>query len=287
MNTINLDTLETDITDWSDYCLGYHTLKVPPGLSASLNSSSNIDWHYPNIVYNYPASVQNYIKSHARFGGIVFQTQVNGWDFIVAKERRSAIRVSTRSLVFFGAKKIGNDIVVFTEDASVSRVGDGSNAKYRAFYKNLVVKPVTPRNRIQGFCYGGYLFTGYTPQHVYTFSASFTSPLRHGYRLNLSQEMKIPPTDSRPMAPQSSPIIPASIQVTESVIIKGGYNGVITRVLGVGKEADQGYLKVLIEGPYGDLDNPMIASSIVSEIKQGIQEKEHEYLGFLANIQAN
>jgi len=78
MNAINLDTLETDITDWSDYCLGYHSLKVPPGLSASLNPSTHIDWHYPGIVRNYPASARNYIQSHARFGGIVFQAQVNG-----------------------------------------------------------------------------------------------------------------------------------------------------------------------------------------------------------------
>lgn len=287
MTVINLDELETDTDDWNDYCLGYHTLKIPLGLTASTNPSTHIDWRYPNIIHNYPASALDYIENHARFGGVVFQTQVNGWNFVVAKERRSAIRVSTRGLVFFGAKKMNNDIIVFTEDASVSRVGDGSDAKYRLFYKMLDVEPVTPQNRKRGFCYDGYVFSGYTPANIYTFSTSFTSLARHGYRVNLSQEMKAPPKNNRLLAPESPPVIPASIQVTESVITKGGYNGVITRVLGVGEEADQGYLKVLIEGPYGNLGKPVIASSTISEIKQDIQQKEYEFLAFLANIQAN
>lgn len=299
MAEINLDELETDITGWSDYCLGYHTLKVPPGLTSYPHQSTQIDWHQPKIEQNFLGTARDYILTHPNFGETLFETQVNGWDFIAASRRIDETLLSDRILIFFGAKKVGSDVILFTQDASFSRVGDIKDPKYRMLYTSLIAEPVTADNRAGGFCYDGYVFKGYKPANNYTFSVDFAGvPTngsngyqadRHGYWVSLSQEMIEPTKDDRPVAQQPTAADFAHIiDVTETVLTKNGFNGVLTRFSGVGDKADEHSFKSLIIGPYSDLGNPVYTVDTTENIHPlGLDEGQEEILSLLKHIISN
>lgn len=288
MSVIDINKLEAETKGWNDYCLGYHSIKIPAGLKPYPSPSTNIDWHYPEVARNYQGSALSYIEHHKRFGGAVFQTKVNGWDFVVARNRIDERLVSDYTLVFLGAKKIGGDIVAFTKEASSKIVGDGSEPKYRAFYAALHVEREVKENRSKGFCYDGFVFSGYRPKHLFDFRMSFTSTERHGFELDLSQEMEPPKSDGRPLAPQSSASDFPRLEVEDTVLKRHGYNGVLTRISGTNEEDHRHTLKSLIEAPYGDLKVPVISLDTISDIgPMELPEGKEEFLGVLASIKAN
>ncbi len=295
LEKIDLDNYKADTTGWSDYCMGYNTLMLPPGMIAYWSAATHVDFHYPEVARNYPGTAMDYIKSHRLYGGSTFSTKVNGWDFVIAKERLTDTMISDESLNFFGATKVGRDVILFSEPASTDRVGDGTDPKYRAFYERLTAEPVTKRNRRKGFCYDGYVFSGYTPKLKYEFSAGFkstTNPDRHRYRVNLSQKMKRPPRSDRPLAPQnerSGALFNEYFDVDYARLNKFGNVGILTH--GAGKKDDASgkhFLEALTETPYGDLKHPVIYIEVVENVRpMSYEDGRKEFLGVLSSIQPN
>ncbi|RCK41438.1 hypothetical protein TH25_23720 [Thalassospira profundimaris] len=292
VDTINIDDVKVDTSDWRDYCVGYHSLKIPPGLKPSFHPATNIDWQYPHIERNFQGSALDYIHGHERFGEAVFSTRVNGWDFVVAKEQRSR-RISDNSLVFFGAKKVADDVLSFSQDASVSIVGDGSDPKYRTFYENLNAEPATEKNKSTGFCYDGYVFSGYNPRHLYDFTVDILSGSekgRHGFELVLSQKMESPKSDDRPLAPVGDiNMFPNIIQSEQEDITGGrGYRGSMTHIWDAQDGADRHWIKALFMGPKKNVKTPLIAIETIGDIRaRNWEHDKKEFLGFLGNIKPN
>lgn len=191
-----------DISNWNEFCIGYHSIKVPPDLDIMYLGETSVDHHYINIHRDYAGSGHSLIEAQSRFGGATHIKEVNGWLFVVANEAidRDMGLISDFSLVFWGAKKIGNDVILVSQDASWSRVGDGRAPKYHRFYETLKVEPVSKRNRNKGFCIDGYLFSGYHPKRIYNFWIHFrgsNSPQNytsqnHSLQIWLSAEMQAP-----------------------------------------------------------------------------------------------
>lgn len=295
MEEINLDTFKADTTGWSEYCMGYNTLKLPPDMVAFLSAATHVDFHYPEITRNYLGTALDKIKSHGRYGNIVSAVNINGWDFVVAWEKFD-YGISDEALIFFGAKKVGRDVILLTEDASTDIVGEGSDPKYREFYELLEVEPITPKNRSKGFCYDGYVFLGYMPKLSYNFSADFGTPPgsveRHSYSVTLSQKMKRPPKDSRPLAPQDDGVeeeLKQYFDIDEKLLKKFGNVGVLTHMAGTKDDViGKHFLKALTESSYGDLKHPDISVETVEEITpMSYSDGLEEFLSFLGAIQPN
>lgn len=292
VDTINIDDVKVDTSDWRDYCVGYHSLKIPPGLKPSLHPATNIDWQYPHIERNFQGSALDYIHGHERFGEAVFSTRVNGWDFVVAKEQRSS-RISDNSLVFFSAIKVADDVLSFSQDASVSIVGDGSDPKYRSFYENLNAKPVTENNKSTGFCYDGYVFSGYQPGHIYDFTVDFLSGSvggRFGYSLSLTQDIKPVPDDDRPLA--SGPTLdmfPDVLQTEQTGLVRSDvYRGYMTHIWGVGEYEGRNSIKSLLLGPQKNVKTPVVTLDTIGDIQSSeYKHGEKEFLGILASLNPN
>lgn len=196
-----------DISNWNEFCIGYHSIKVPPDLDIMYLGETSVDHHYINIHRDYAGSAHSLIEAQSRFGGATHIKEVNGWLFVVANEAidRDMGLISDFSLVFWGAKKIGSDAILVSQDTSWSRVGDGRDPKYHRFYETLKVEPVSKRNRNKGFCIDGYLFSGYHPKRIYNFWIHFrgsNSPQNytsqnHSLQIWLSAEMQAPVEDDR------------------------------------------------------------------------------------------
>ncbi|PKR51857.1 hypothetical protein [Thalassospira marina] len=299
VDTINIDDVKIDTSDWTDYCIGYQSLKIPPGLKPSVHPSTNIDWQYPQIERNFQGSALDYIKGNERFGEAVFTTRVNGWDFVVAKEQRSR-RVSDNSLVFFGAKKVENDVLLFKKDASVSLVGDGSAPKYRSFYEDLNAEAVTDDNKSSGFCYEGYVFSGYRPEHKYDFSAKFLGVFtngkngfnfdRHGYSLTISKSFDDRNDDERPLAPSPSlDMFPDIIKQEQKKLVGHDQSkGYMTHIWGTEDEADEHAVDAVLVQPDSDSHVSIIHLKTIDYIHpKSYSEGESEFFGFLANIKTD
>ncbi len=273
--------------------MGYNTLMLPPGMIAYWTNATHVDFHYPEVAQNYPGTALGYIRSHRLYGGATFSTKVNGWDFVIAKRRIDDDLISSRMLTFFGARKVGTDVVLFWEDASISIVGDGTDPEHRAFYERLNAEPVTKRNRRKGFCYDGYVFSGYTPKQKYDFWADFgislDGSIRHSYHVNLSQRMKSPSKDTRPLAPQNEAAeaqFNAIFDMEDFELTKLGYVGGMKHLSA--KEEDYHVLRAIFEGPYGDLKHPSIYAETFEKIgPMSYDEGEKEFLSFLSAIQSN
>lgn len=298
MTHIDLADVAVDTEGWRDVCIGYHTVMVPPGLNTSHHPSTHIDWHYPEVVRGFDGSARAVIEQDRRYGGTVFQTHVNGWEFVVARLRRSESRVSTRMLTMYGARKIGTDVVFFTEPASISIVGDGSDPKYRAFYANLTVELETAENRSTGFCYDGFVFSGYTPTQIYTFMASFVGKQmngrggfqfdRHGYSLRMHKSLTEPPPDDRPPAPEPTAALFPTFEFEQTNLKRDGSNGYILRISGTGEESDRHGFKTVIAGRENDLKSPILFIDTVDDIHPAtLEEGRAELLSFLASIKSN
>ncbi|OKH86235.1 hypothetical protein [Thalassospira sp. TSL5-1] len=293
VDTINIDDVKVDTSDWRDYCVGYHSLKIPPGLKPSLHPATNIDWHYPHIERNFQGSALDYIHGNELYGGTVFSTRVNGWEFVVAKKRIDEDLISDRMLVMMGAQKFGGNVISFKEDASISIVGDGSDPKYYAFYAKMNAEPVTEKNISTGFCYDGYVFSGYNPRHLYDFTVDILSGSekgRHGFELVLSQKIESPKSDDRPLAPVGDVnMVPNIIQSEQKDITGGrGYRGSMTHIWDAQDGADRHWIKALFLGPEKNVKTPLIAIETIGDIRaRNWENSKTEFLGFLSNIKPN
>lgn len=290
---INLDTYQADTKGWSDYCMGYNTLMLPPGMIAYWSAATHVDFHYPQVARNYPGTAMDYIKSHSRYGLSTFATKINGWEFVVAKARIDDSLISDTFLQFYGARKVGNDVLFFKEDASIDRVGDGTDSKYRAFYERLSAEPVTKRNRHKGFCYDGYVFSGYTPKLKYDFWADFglslDGSIRHSYTVNLSQRMTPPKKDTRPLAPPDEAAEKHFNEIfnMEDFELKKFGNGGGMKHLSA-KDKDYHILRTIIGSQHGDMKHPVIYAETFEKIgPMSYEEGQKEFLSFLSAIQPN
>ncbi len=300
VDTINIDDVKVDTSDWRDYCVGYHTVKIPPGLKPSLHPATNIDWQYPHIDRNFQGSALDYIHGNERFGEALFSTRVNGWDFVVSTERVDDSIVADFALVFFGAKIVDGNLISFQRDASTSLVPDVSDPKYQGFYENLNVMPVTKENKSTGFCYDGYVFSGYQPQHIYDFTAKFVGVFtngkngfnfdRHGYSLTISKNFKDVEDDGRPLAPTPSlDMFPDIIQHEQKKLIgHDQLKGYMTHIWGTEDEADEHAIDAVLVQPDRDSRVSIINVKTIDYIHpKSYAEGEQEFLDFLANLKKN
>ncbi|AUG55459.1 hypothetical protein [Thalassospira marina] len=293
VDTINIDDVKIDTSDWTDYCIGYQSLKIPPGLKPSVHPSTNIDWQYPQIERNFQGSALDYIKGNERFGEAVFTTRVNGWDFVVSTERVDGSVVADFALVFFGAKKVDGTLISFQRDASTSLVPDVSDPKYRKFYEKLDVEPVAEQNTSTGFCYDGYVFSGYQPENIYDFTVDFLSGSvggRFGYSLSLTQDIKPVPDDDRPLA--SGPTLdmfPDVLQTEQTGLVRSDvYRGYMTHIWGVGEYEGRNSIKSLLLGPQKNVKTPVVALDTIGDIQSTeYKHGEKEFLGILASLNPN
>ncbi len=290
MTKIDLNEIAVDTTGWQDYCLGYHSMKIPPDFTPA-PASASIDWHEPEIIQDFVGSARDYIRAHDRFGGEVFSTRVNGWEFLVARKRSSSMTVSDRMLVFWGARKINDDLIVFTQDASTSKVGDGSAPQYRAFYEGLSVFPETTDNRSDGFCFNGYVFSGYIPQNTYSFDAVFLGHptqniyKRSSFNLTLSMQRK-PPEDERPLV--SGPTFADFGIKAEGVELrKYGRTGGLIRLTAEEDGVSSRAFRAFIDGVQGDATESRIYINDFENKDRSPEESEAQILGFLQSIQKN
>ncbi|WP_066701428.1 hypothetical protein [Celeribacter ethanolicus] len=289
MTKIDLSEIAVDTTGWQDYCLGYHSMKIPPDFTPA-PASASIDWHEPEIIQDVVGSARDYIRAQDRFGEEVFSTRVNGWDFIVARERFN-YGVSDDSLVFWGGRKVNDDVIVFTEDASISKVGDGSGPQYRAFYNSLNVFPETTDNRSDGFCFNGYVFSGYIPQNTYSYDAVFLGRStrniykRSSFNLTLSMQ-KEPPEDERPLV--SGPTFADFGIKAEGVELrKSGRTGGLIRLTAEEDGVSSRAFRAFIDGVQGDATESRIYINDFENKDRSPEESEAQILGFLQSIQKN
>lgn len=297
VDTINIDDVKIDTSDWTDYCIGYQSLKIPPGLKSSVHPATNIDWHYPHIERNFNGSALDYIQASEPYGEAVFSTRVNGWDFVVVKKKIDEDLVSDRMLFMVGVRKFGEDIVSFKEDASISIVGDGSDPKYRKFYESLDAKPIIEKEKLTGFCYDGYMFSGYQPTHIYNFTAKFLGVFtngkngfnfdRHGYSLTISKSFDDGDDDERPLAPTPSlDMFPDFIKQEQKKLVGHDQSqGYMTHIWGTEDEADEHAIDAVLVQPDSDSYVSIIHLKTIDYIHpKSYPEGESEFFGFLANI---
>lgn len=285
---VNVNDLETETEGWNEFCVGYHTVMVPPGLNLHWGPATRIDWNTPSVNWYFGGSARDYIETHEKFGGAVFETRESDWDIVVARERLTDTLISDTELVMYGARRFEDAIVMFVRFLSSERVGDGSDPQYRRLFKKLGIDYETPENRGSGFCFDGLVLTGAMPERLVDVWVDFTGDGRHGFGMHLSQRMQKPSGDSRPIAPSATAEDFPFIAVKEALLKFNGYDGVLTKISGTEDQADRHSLKALVEGPYGDLANPVIALDTIDDVgPMDVFDAQREFLAVLKNIRAN
>lgn len=286
---INLNELSPETSGWSEYCMGYHSLMVPPGLSAYPNPANNIDWNYPQVLRAYQGSAWDAIVGDENFAETVHETKVNGWTFVVARERVSRLAVSARTLIFYGAQKVGDDVILFKRNVSISKIGEPSDAQHVTFYRTLSVLQDTPENRAKGYCFDGFVFVGSQPNLKAEAVVSFNADARHGINVSLTYRMKQPRAASRPLAPQASADDLANIlSIEEAGLKKNDQDGIFSKFSGVGDEAERHSLRAILYVHYGRLDAPSFSVNTIDDVgPMNLYDGQKEFLTFLASIRAN
>lgn len=294
---VNLNELDADTSGWSETCVGYHTVMVPPGLSVTQHPATMMDWNHPTILRAYPGAARDAIMQDEGFADIVYEAAVNGWTFVAARKRTSRLVVSSRMLIFFGAQKVGDDVVMFKQSVSLSRIGDPSEPRHVEIYRNMSVLPDSPENRAKGFCFDGFVFAGYRPRLEAVANVSLTARSqldpnvhdRHGLNVALTYRMQDQEDDPRPLAPQASvEALSDIIKVEEVGLRKNAQDGIFSKASGVDDQADRHAFRAIIYEQAGQLDAPTIYIDTLEDVgPMTLYDGQKEFLTFLAALRAN
>ncbi len=165
---------DAESADWTTYCIGNYLAKAPSDLQYQQELSTHIDFNYVEIIHDFQGSAHDAIVSHPRFGTLLQDDEINGWTYIVASERPSeGMEFGTgEGVVFFGAQKIGDTVVLLEKTYASEAVPEGESTTQRDFLTQINVEEIGDEIPADGICVDGFVFTGYTPAMGYDFSAS-------------------------------------------------------------------------------------------------------------------
>lgn len=166
---------------WTDYCLGTHSMKLPPGFKAQPIEKFSFDHHRAHVIKNYAGSPADYLKAQPENGGVLHSTKIKDWHFYATQARqegRKAGQYVTISNLFtvYGLQKIGNDLIVIRRNTAGDRISTEA-PELRDIYKTLTVHQHSGNNQHKpkpgGICIGQYVLHGYTPKNTVEFRIKF------------------------------------------------------------------------------------------------------------------
>ena len=224
---------------WPGYCLGYHRFIAPPDLEPSAYDGA-VDGQSLSVLHNTPGTPQSIIEAREDFGGIVHRVDVNGWVVIVALEDMGLV-VSDYTYVVYGARRVGEDVVLTSASASRKLVGDGNDPRLWEYHARTLPVPIAERGDKKGYCLNGIFFASPPPLRQASFSAFLAETdapnlmgeanarNENSLRIDVSIEQNPDTSDGRPLFP--SPDISTFPEVdvaSEKLRVMGNDTGLAT-----------------------------------------------------------
>ncbi len=279
-----------DVSDWESYCIGEFTVKAPSELKYQQELSTHIDYNYVQITRAFQGSAHDGILAHNRLGQIILEDKLNGWEFVIAHQKPSEAMEfgSGEGIVFYGARKIGDSLILLERTFESDTPTDEQISEQRAVFERLNVEEIPDPIPPSGICIDGYLFSGYAPRLAFDFSASFTPPTSStgeflaqrflsiwfsaDASLSISDESYDEPALERELMSASDPEMPEiglDGRKTDITIFENDFG---TEFMGATRDAPDQIAHPLIEIEYW---NPNVDAS----------QSEQEFIAVLQNIE--
>lgn len=289
-------TVTIDTSSWPRHCLGYHSFIAPPDLSLT-SSSAQVGTEELSVVTT-PAPVREFIEAQEDFGQALVIKQVNDWLVIVASENLG-LTVSSRTVVVYGARRVGSQIALTRAGASKSRIaGGGNDPRLWAFHSRTNPLPLADRGGAEGFCYDGMFFAGPPPEGEASFSASLAEldlPDSRGVRRarsdnSLSLHFLVADeaeASDRQLAPQTDISTQPGVSVSsEKLRLMGGDVGLATTSFDDGKQEGHWYDAAYF-GKAGSVSEPLVISIQYTNSRLDPADSRELMLGILSGLRVN
>lgn len=261
------------------------------------SSSAQIGTEELSVVTT-PAPVREFIEAQEDFGQPLVVKQVNDWLVIVATENLG-LTVSSRTVVVYGARRVGPQIALTRAGASKSRIAEGGNdPRLWAFHSRTNPLPMADRGAAQGYCYDGMFFAGPPPEGEASFFASLAEldpPDSRGVRRarsdhNLNLQFMVADesgASDRPLAPQSDISTLPEVKVSsEKLRLMGGDVGLATTTFDDGKQKGHWYDAAYF-GKAGSVSEPLMISVKYTNSRLEPAESRELMLGILGGLRVN
>ena len=280
--------MDTDTSTWPEYCLGYHTFRAPPELQLATRAAQ-VGMHEVTV-HRTPVPVTDFILSQDDVHEAIVTQDVNGWIVIVASET-AGLAVSSRTLVVYGAQRVGERIVLTRAGASRSRVeNDGNDPRLWEFHAQTRAMDLTDRAGQPGFCHDSIFLATTAPIGEAEFFATLNGEGVARSDQSMTVLVLFGGTDgeaSRPLALQTDiGTLPGIDVASESLTIAGRSFGVATTNFDDGNQSGHWYDASAFGQPNSTSEPLAISIKYQDTTLEPTQSRER-LLGILSSIRTN